>query len=286
MPSSLQLLDQQRNIGGVMSSRFFRIVLICCALGSEAAIAQDELFDSHNAKWGFSIGAFITDQNMRTEFDFNLGDIQIRVDFEDDLGFRDSQSVGRFAAFYRINERHQLDFDIFDLSQNSTVTLERDIEWGDTVFPISAEVATGLDLSIYKIAYTYLPVQREKGKFGFIGGFYVADIGLTMHVLENDLQEVGAVTAPLPVLGIRGEYYFSERWRGSMSSEWFGLEFDGYDGHLQDSLISIDYRMTERSALGLGYNHVEIDVDATKKELRADLIWRYSGVIAYLRFTF
>ena len=109
---------------------------------------------------------------------------------------------------------------------------------------------------------------------------------LRLRVLPNDMQEVGAVTAPLPVLGFRGEYYFSERWRGSASIEWFGLEIDEYDGHLQDSLLGIDYRMTEHFALGLGYNHVEIDVDATDKALRADLIWQYSGVIAYLRSTF
>jgi hypothetical protein len=217
---------------------------------------------------------------MKTEFEFNFGETMIRVDFEDDLGFKDSQSVGRFAAFYRFNDRHQLDFDIFDLSQSSTATLEREIEWGDTVFPISAEVASGLDLSIYKIAYTYLPLQHENGKFGVTGGFYVADIRLSMRWLQNDLREVGDVTAPLPVLGIRGD------WRGSMSVEWFGLEIEEYDGHLHDTLLGVDYRMTDHVALGLGYNHVEIDVDATEEALRADLIWQYSGVIAYLRMTF
>ena len=121
------------------------------------------------------------------------------------------------AAFYKFNERHQLDFDVFDLSQTSTAVLDEEIKWGDTTYPIDVEVATGLDLGIYKIAYTYFPVQAEKGKFGLTGGFYVADIGLHLRVLPDDMQEVGAVTAPLPVLGFRGEYYFTERWRGSAS---------------------------------------------------------------------
>ena len=282
MPGSLQLLGEQRNIPAVMCPRIlnFAAAMLCfCPITSLAEEASDY-------KWGFLVGAFITDQDMKTEFEFNLGDVDIRVDFEDDLGLRDSQSVGRFATFYKFNERHRLDFDVFDLSQTSKAMLEREIVWGDTVFPISTEVATNLDLSIYKIAYTYHPLRRDKGKLGITGGFYVADVGLAVRVLEDDLREAGEVTAPLPVLGLRGEYYLSDRWRLSASIEWFGLEIDAFDGELQDALVGVDYRMSEHSAIGLGYNHVEIDIDATEEDLQADLIWQYSGVIAYLRFTF
>ena len=86
-------------------------------------------------KWGISIGAFITDQDMKTEFGVNSGDAKFRVDFEDDLGLKDSQSVGRLTAFYKFNERHQLDFDIFDLSQSSTAILDKEFSWGDVTFP-------------------------------------------------------------------------------------------------------------------------------------------------------
>jgi hypothetical protein len=269
-----------------MGGGIAKILIATVFLAPALSAAQDngEVADAH--KWGISLGAFITDQDMKTELGVNFGDASLRVDFEDDLGFKDSQSVGRLAAFYKFNERHQLDFDIFDLSQSSVAVLEDEIKWGDVTFPVDAEVATSLDLGIYKIAYTYFPVHKEKGKFGLTGGFYVADIGLRLRILPDDIQEVGAVTAPLPVLGFRGEYYFSERWRGSASIEWFGLEIDDYDGHLQDSMIGIDYLMTEHIALGLGYNHVEIDVDATDKALRADLIWQYSGLIVYLRSSF
>lgn len=269
-----------------MGGAIAKLLIATTILAPTSGVAQDDGEATDFQNWGVSIGAFITDQDMKTEFAVNFGDASLRVDFEDDLGLEDSQSVGRLAAFYKINQRHQFDFDIFDLSQSSTAILEKEITWGDTTFPIDAEVATSLDLTIYKAAYTYSPLQGEKGRFGFTGGFYVADIGLSLRILPNDLQEVGAVTAPLPVLGFRGEYHFTERWRASASIEWFGLEIEEYDGHLQDTLIGIDYQMTDHFALGLGYNHVDINVDATEKALRADLIWDYSGVIAYLKATF
>jgi hypothetical protein len=284
MPHSLQMLHEQRNNSQPMSRipiKSLLVLLICCPL---AAFSQEA--DTDKSGWGFTMGAFFADQNMKTDFDVDVGDIGVTVDFEDDLGFTDSQSVFRFAAFYEFNERHRLDLDVFDLSQSSVVTLSRDIEWGDSVFPISAEVSTGLDLTIYKVAYTYHMLRREKYRLGVTGGLYIADIALHLNLLENDVEERGDVTAPLPVLGLRGEYFFSDRWRASASAEWFGLEIDEYDGTLRDFLIGVDYRFANHAAVGLGYNNVKIDVDATDGDLRADLIWKYSGFIGYLRFSF
>ena len=258
-------------------------MLACCPLAAFSAEGSD---DNDAAAWGFSLGVFLTDQDMKTQFEVDFGEEDLAVDFEDDLGLKDSQSVFRFAAFYDFNERHRLDFDIFDLSQSSVAMLSRDIEWGETVFPVSAEVSTGLDLAIYKVAYTYHMLQRDKYRLGLTGGFYVADIALRLRVPEDDLDEVGDVTAPLPVLGLRGEYFFSERWRASASAEWFGLEIDEYKGKLRDFLVGIDYRLSDHAAVGLGYNSVKIDVDATEEDLRADLVWQYSGFIGYLRFSF
>jgi hypothetical protein len=281
---SLQMLCEQRNNSQPMnpkSVKYLLALLIYCPL---AAFSQET--DPDNSKWGFNVGAFFADQNMKTEFEVTVGEIDVIVDFEDDLGLRDSQSVFRFAAFYEFNERHRLDLDIFDLSQNAVVTGTRDIEWGDTVFPISAELSTALDLTIYKAAYTYNLLRREKYKLGVTGGFYVADVALHLNLLESDEEERGDLTAPLPVLGFRGEYFISDRWRASASAEWFGVKINQYEGYLHDFLIGIDYRFGDHAAVGLGYNDVEIDVEATEEDLRADLIWQYSGFIGYLRFSF
>jgi hypothetical protein len=53
---------------------------------------------TESSGWGFSVGAFFADQDMKTEFEVSVGDTDLVVDFEDDLGLRDSQSVFRLAA--------------------------------------------------------------------------------------------------------------------------------------------------------------------------------------------
>ena len=278
------MLCEQRNNSQAMSPKHIKYLLALLIFCPLAAFSQETNTDT--SKWGFSLGAFFADQDMKTELEVSVGDTDRAVDFEDDLGLRDSQSVFRLAAFYDFNERHRLDLDVFDLSQNSAVTISREIEWGDTVFPISADIATELDLTIYKAAYTYHMLRREKYRLGVTGGLYIADIALRLNILESDEEERGELTAPLPVFGLRGEYFFSDRWRASASAEWFGLEVGNYEGTLHDFLIGIDYRFGNHAAVGLGFNSVHIDVDATEEDLKADLRWKYSGFIGYLRFSF
>lgn len=238
------------------------------------------------SKWGFSVGAFIANQDMKTAFAADIEELRLVLDFEDDLGLRASQSVARIGGFYDFDERHRLDFDVFDLSQAATATLTREFQWGDTVFPVAAKVSTQLDLGIYKVSYAYHPVRHENYRLGIMGGLYVADIAMQLNLTESDNQERGAVTAPLPVLGLHGEYYVSDRWRLNASAEWFGLDVDDYSGTLTDVLLTADYRFSEHAAIGAGYNSTRIRVDTIDGPLRADLFWDYSGIIGYLRFTF
>ena len=255
------------------------MLLCCCPFASSAEEANAE-------KWGFSLGVFLSDQDLNTKLEASGPRDGLVVDFEDDLGLDDSLSVFRLDAFYHINERHSLDFSVFDLSQSSIKTLSFDIEWKDIIFPEAIDVVTDLDLNIYKAAYTYRISERERGYVGVTGGLYIADIGLSLSLQATGEREVGSITAPLPVIGLRGDYHLSERWRLHGSAEWFLLDAGNYHGTLQDILFGVDFELFEHAAIGLGFNSMHMDLDATKTVLRADLRWDYSGAIAYVRFRF
>jgi hypothetical protein len=285
MSDSLQSLAQQRNNSPLMMSKPLKIlfVLLCCC--PIVALADDAEPD----KWGFNLGAFLTSQKMDTKFEASApGGDAGSVNFESDLGFSNSLDVFRFGGFYQFgeNERHRLDFSAFDLSQVSTKTLETEFEWQDIIYPISADVVTNLDLAIYKAAYTYKFLNEDNAYLGVTGGFYVADIGIGIKFVTSGLGEAASITAPLPVLGFRGEYHLSERWRLHGSVEWLLIDVDNYHGTLQDVMFGLDYRLFDHAAIGIGHNTMQMDLDATQKALRAELRWNYSGAIAYLQFSF
>jgi hypothetical protein len=216
-----------------------------------------------NTDTKLSLGVFITNHDTETTLESNLGQ-DTDIDFENDLGLDSSLSVFRLDGSHRFGEKHRVGASIFDLSRNAVTDIDGEITWQDTVFPIAARIKTDLDFTIYKLAYTYEFLQRDNAYLG-------ASIG---------------VTAPLPVIGLRGAYALTENWIAFAGAEIFFADFDEIEGFLYDVSVGIDYWFSDSVAIGLAWNGVEIDVDARSEALDADLVWRYSGALLSVKFGF
>jgi hypothetical protein len=236
-------------------------------------------------KFSVSVGAFFTDRDSQTRIDgaTNPG---TEVDLEGDLGLEKSDTVFRVDAYWRFAEKHRLDFSTFDLSRSATKLIERDIVWDDTTYPVSAEVDVTADLEIYKAAYTWEFLKRGRSFLGATIGIYVADIGASISAESIGSSESDDLTAPLPVVGLRGEYRFAERWSIRGSAEVFFIEYGDYDGSLYDLFAGVDFSVTDNIAVGVGFNSVQLDVGVSKAGFQGDLNWQYDGALAYLKFDF
>jgi len=204
-----------------MVTRTLYIVLLIASLSYLAApAAADSLEDD---RFSLSLGVFFTDRDTEARFDSSLGD-GTDTDLETDLGLDSSDSVFRVDGYFRFSERHRADFSVFDLSRNASIQIVKDIQWGDTLYAIDTVVKTENDLSIYKAAYTYSFLNREDGYLGATFGIYVADWKTSLQEENTGSAEVGELTAPLPVIGLRGEYALSDRWSFRASGEFFFIE--------------------------------------------------------------
>jgi hypothetical protein len=249
-------------------------------LGSPTtALADDENFS-------VSLGLFLTERDSQTRVDGTIPDSGTPVDLENDLGLDKSDNVFRIDGYYRFNEKHRIDFSVFDLSRSASKEIEKEIDWNDTIYPIDTTVDASLDLAIYKLAYTWSFIRRDSGYLGLTAGLYTADIGTSISAESIGRSSSGGVTAPLPVLGLRGQYDFSERWSLRASAEIFAIEYGDFSGSLYDVFASVDYQITDHVALGAGINVVNINVGVSKPNLDGDLDWRYDGGLLFLKFDF
>ena len=245
---------------------------------ANAAPAEDD-------KFSVSLGWFITSRDTESRLDSSLGSGS-GVDLEDDLGLDSSDSVVRFDAAYRVNDRHRIDISFFDMSRDSSLPIQKDIQWGDELFTVDTAVNTSFDLNIYKAAYTYSFMRRDNGFLGVTAGVYVADSKISLAEQNVGGAEVGAITAPLPVIGLRGERYFGDRWTLRGSGEFFAIEFDNVEGSLVDLYVGMDYKVLDHMSIGLGINSVTLDVDASKNAFQGALDWEYAGGLLFLKFDF
>jgi len=175
---------------------------------------------------------------------------------------------------------------VFDLSRNGTKQIERDIQWGERLFAIDTQIEADFDLTIYKAAYTYSFVQRENGYLGATIGLYTLDSKVSLAVQNLGQAEVGDITAPLPVIGLRGIYAFAERWTFRASGEFFFIEFDHIKGSLVDLYAVVDYAVRDSVSVGFGFNSVDLNVDVSKGGFEGSMDWRYTGGLLFLKFDF
>lgn len=254
------------------------VVFCCLPLDGNAETPDDHRFS-------LSIGAFVTDRDTEAQLDGTVTD-GTPTNFEKDLGLDSSDTVFRVDGYWRFNERHRIDFSLFDLSRDAEKQITRDIQWGDTLYSIDTTIETDLSLEIYKLAYTYSFVRNDSGYFGATAGLYVADSKASLRETTLGSAEVGELTAPLPVIGLRGEYALSDRWSLRGSGEFFFIEYDDIDGSLVDIYAGLDYRVLDNLSIGLGFNSVTIDVDASQSDFEGGLDWQYSGGLLFLKFDF
>ncbi len=97
---------------------------------------------------------------------------------------------------------------------------------------------------------------------------------------------MSSATAPLPVIGLRGQYFFTQNWSVRASGEFFFYESGDWDGDLVDLYLGVDYEFSDRFAVGVGFNSVTFDLGVSKENFTGQLDWGYSGGLVFLRGRF
>lgn len=129
-------------------------------------------------------------------------------------------------------------------------------------------------------------LKQNRNFLGVTAGLYIADIGAELSTSGGANAESDDLTAPLPVIGLRGEYQFADRWSVRGSGEFFAVDYGDYEGSLYDLFAGLDFSIMETIAVGIGVNSVRIDVGVSKDRFQGDVDWQYEGALAYLKFDF
>jgi hypothetical protein len=262
--------------------RYFPRLFVLLIFYASASLAADP----GSERGGISLGVFITDRNTEGRLDSDTLGLGTVIDAEDDLGLDSSDTVARLDAYYRFNPRHRIDFSIFDLSRDATATIDESIQFGDEIFDINSTISSEYDLRIYKVAYTYSFLMRDNGYLGVTAGLYVLSTDISLTESNTGQFEADDLTAPLPVIGLRGSYQLTPRLMLRSSAELFTIEFDDVDGSLVDFYVGLDYHFHDNFAVGLGYNNVSLDVDADGSDFQGALDWTYDGALLNVKYSF
>jgi hypothetical protein len=254
-----------------------------CLLAPSYANAQS----ADRERGAILLGTFITNRNTNARVDSNSGNPGTDVDLENELGLDSSTSVMRASGYFWLSRRQRLDVSYFDLSRSASRKIDETINFDDKTFQINTVVSTENHLTITKLDYTFAFLTRDNWFVGVTGGLYVARTGLSLSEPTLGTYSSETLTAPLPVVGFRGEYGINDHWTLRGAFQWFGITTDNISGHLTDTYAGVDYGFGKRFAVGLAYDKVGMGVEASKPgKLNGSLDWGYDGWLLYFKADF
>jgi hypothetical protein len=278
------------------SGRLSQFILFCgvLILQTGPAIAGPAFGED---TWNIKLGGFLSEFDTEVGVTGPLGG-NPKIDLED-KGLDSEQSAFRGQIMWRFAPRHRIILDYYRFDRTATNTLEGQIEINDPddgliVFDAGISLDSEFDWELIPLSYAYSFYKTKDMELAASLGLHWVDVSLsfsgvaTLNGTENQfVSESEAVSGPLPVVGIRGDYAITPHWLVGGHAQYFGLDYDDYSGDLVDVRLQTEYWFTDSFGAGLGYTWYQIDLT---KDLGSSfnmyVDYRYSGLEAYVGFRF
>ncbi|WP_149206735.1 hypothetical protein [Flavobacterium johnsoniae] len=244
----------------------------------------------HGRRFKATAGAFFPVNNTEVEVNGTNGRIGTDIDFERDLGFQNN-TVSFFGTFeWRASRRSRFNLEYFYLKRNSTKTLQKEIEFKDHVYPVNAEVAAFMDNQMIRFAYGYAIVSKPKYELGLLIGAHImlADVGIGLagNTIQAQYRDNVDFTAPLPDIGIWGEFVLGRKVGLYANVNYFALKIDDIDGRIVSYNLSVLYNVYQNFSLTAGYTGLNIRVDVTRPRIDGFFKWGYNGPTIAATYSF
>ena len=257
-----------------------------------AHAADNAVYNRPWEKFNLQAGAFFAALDDKVQV--GAGGAGVLIDVEDALGMDAHNTSFRVGGSYRIGEkrRHRVDLEYFYFNRDSNKTLGQNITVDNVLFPSGTNVDATFNFQILKAAYSYSFFQDDRMDLA-------ASIGLFVMPLKLEINASGAggksedlkFTAPLPVLGLRGDFAITPRWFFRSKLEFFYLEYQNFTGGLMDTNLAVEYNPWKNWGFGFGVESTKIKLSAEGSDypnldFNGDVKMSFIGAQLYVRYFF
>jgi len=232
-------------------------------------------------------GSFDIEKRFTTQLEFGpvlqgRNDVQIpnnnsgtRFSLVDLVGNGPYPSV-RFYFTWRINERHSLRLLLAPLSYTETGSFSNPVSFASQNYLPGQSVEATYKFNSWRLTYSYKFHQGQHWFWwiGFTAKIRDAKIKLEQNDVTSQKTDLGFV----PLLHIRGEYHFDDKW-------WMLFDLDalaGGPGRAEDGTVQLGYHFNNQWSASIGYRTVEGGADV---EEVYNFAWFHYFVIS-TNFTF
>ena len=239
-------------------------------------------------RFSVSLGGFLLSTDTKIRVDGAARGTEI--DTERDLGMEDSDRF-RVDAYWRMTPRQKIRVMYFDTQQEATKTLERNLVFNDTLYPVNLEVRAKSETQVAELAYEFTFMHRDKYDLSVSGGIHNLKFSTSLSGELNgnplpNLTNSSQANGPLPVVGVHGVYRMNDKFYLDAMIQYFSISYDVYDGRVTDYTASVVWQFSKHWALGGGWNNFITNVEVDGDNFDGHLRWRYGGARIFVNASF
>lgn len=239
------------------------------------------------------LGGFFSSVSTHFRLDSKEGDNGTDLDFQDDLGYDDNDTLPAFVLNWRLSNNTRLTAEYFTVGQDTRHTIDKSIEWGDIDYQVGVAITSSMDLDVGRAFFGYSLIKDDTKELGLGVGLHYLGLDTSLSGSGSvDGVPVGKVSrsiddwAVLPNIGGYLNYAFSPKWLFSARVDWISANVDDYDGTLWNVEAFIQYQAFDHFGIGAAYRllDLELGADNQRKEWRTDL--EYNGPMLFFSANF
>ena len=254
------------------------------SLGATAA-AQAPVNPALQDKFYFAIGAFSPRTTTEAQLNSSSLGVGTNVTFEDSLDIAERKSVPILSGRWRVGERWRIEAEYFELNRSGNRVIDRDIQWGDVVYPVNAQVSSSFDFSDLRLSAGYSFFKRTDKELGVAFGLHMASYDVRLSSASAGTQQED-VLAPLPVISVYGQFALTEQWAVGGRLDRFTLSYDKFDGSLTSLGLDLTWQPFRHFGFGLAYRSLFIAMEAEENDRTLKFKQTFQGPMLFANASF
>lgn len=241
------------------------------------------------------LGVFIVNSNIDGSLSGSANPDNQHLDFDKAFGTNADQTRVRADFLWRITARQAVRFSYFNDNVTRTRGLAQDIPWGDHTFLVGAQATAQTKFSIYQGTYEFAFLNNRDYKVALSAGLHVDDLTIKLSgnasvtMPDGTVQSAGystksnSLTAPLPVVGLGGEWAATPHLYVNASAQFFGYRYQGIDGNWSLLWAGATWMFNHHFGVGLAYDRFQTNLDLSKASFNGRLNFGYQGAVLFVK---
>jgi hypothetical protein len=275
------------------SSQRLAIFALAFAFAS-TGLAQSET-DFLWPTFSVTAGGFRVTSDDDIRIEGTLDRVNSEVSLSSDLGLPESDTVLAAGFEWGFAAKHSLGLRYFALQREGSRSINRDIQIGNTVFPVGARVDGRFDSDTIEASYNYWFVRRDEFGFGGTLGLVYLSLDAQASASVTIGGGVGSVTyretantdLPIPMIGLtfKGSPVNRLVLRASAMAL-PSVTIGDVSGSAAAYSVGAEYYILGPVALGASYDGTFYDVDVEDSHWNGSVNLSHDGLQLYLRAAF